>query len=84
MCILCCVHMGASCFVLCFISIVLFLSFFYDLLFSRSLPTRTMASPAAPVQTLFGSTGGVSTSGRPASKTSGEGKEGDDGAAAVR
>jgi len=44
-----------------------------------------MASPAAPVATLFGSTGGVSVSGRPATKTAGQRRNVvDDDAAAVR
>jgi hypothetical protein len=44
-----------------------------------------MASPAAPVATLFGSTGGVSASGRPATKTAGQRRNVvDDDVAAVR
>jgi hypothetical protein len=44
-----------------------------------------MASPVAPVATLFGSTGGVSASGRPATKTAGQRRNVvDDDDAAVR
>jgi hypothetical protein len=48
-------------------------------------PLDAMASPAAPVATLFGSTGGVSASGRPATKTAGQRRNVvDDDVAAVR
>jgi len=44
-----------------------------------------MASPVAPVATLFGSTGGLSASGRPATKTAGQRRNVvDDDDAAVR
>ena len=49
------------------------------------IPLDAMASPTAPVATLFGSTGGVSVSGRPATKTAGQRRNDvDDDVAAVR
>jgi len=43
-----------------------------------------MASPAAPVSTLFGSAGGVGVGGRPAGTKTGGERTVDDGGAAVR